>query len=127
MKMHSYFTAIPDNVKLMHWLPQNDLLGHRKTKLFITHCGNNGLHEAMYHGVPIIGFPFFGDQVYNRFLVESHGFGIGMDITSFTTAQLVQNIRKMLTNGTYSETMRRMSAILHDQPMSGSDTVCHWI
>ena len=33
---------VPDNVKIMRWLPQHDLLAQEKTKLFITHCGNSG-------------------------------------------------------------------------------------
>ena len=45
---------IPDNVMLYDWLPQNDLLGHRNTKLFITHCGRNGQFESMYHAVPMV-------------------------------------------------------------------------
>ena len=56
---------IPDNVKIVPWLPQNDLLGHPNTRLFITHCGVNGQHEAIYHGVPMIGFPIFSEQMYN--------------------------------------------------------------
>ena len=32
----------PSNVKFLSWLPQNDLLAHNKTKLFITHGGANG-------------------------------------------------------------------------------------
>ena len=51
------FDKMPDNVKPMGWLPQNDVLAHPNTKLFITHCGNNGQYEAVYHGVPMIGFP----------------------------------------------------------------------
>ena len=27
------------NTKIMEWIPQNDLIGHPKTKLFITHGG----------------------------------------------------------------------------------------
>ena len=33
---------VPTNVKLLLWLPQLDLLAHKNTKLFITHCGNMG-------------------------------------------------------------------------------------
>ena len=50
-------TVLPDNVMALEWLPQNELLAHPKTKLFITHCGNNGQFEALYHAVPMIGFP----------------------------------------------------------------------
>ncbi len=30
---------VPKNVMAVDWLPQNDLLGHNKTKLFVTHAG----------------------------------------------------------------------------------------
>jgi len=43
--------TLSDNVLAVQWLPQNDVLAHPKTKLFITHCGNNGQFEAMYYKV----------------------------------------------------------------------------
>jgi glucuronosyltransferase len=46
---------IPNNVLIADWLPQNDLLAHPAVKLFITHGGNNGQYEAIYHEVPMIG------------------------------------------------------------------------
>ena len=58
-------TTLDGNLFLMPWLPQNDLLEHNKTRLFISHCGNNGQFEALYHAVPIICLPVFGDQLYN--------------------------------------------------------------
>ena len=34
-----YINDSSSNVLRRQWIPQNDLLGHPKTKLFITHCG----------------------------------------------------------------------------------------
>lgn len=53
----------PENVMVQKWLPQNDILAHRNVKLFIQHGGVFGMQEAIYHAVPMLIFPFFGDQV----------------------------------------------------------------
>lgn len=42
---------LPKNVKLSKWLPQQDLLGHKDIKMFITHCGGGSTEESIYHGV----------------------------------------------------------------------------
>ena len=57
--------TVPKNVHIRSWLPQNDVLGHPNTRLFITHCGNGGQYEAVYHGVPMLGFPLFAEQHVN--------------------------------------------------------------
>ena len=54
---------VPNNVLLKPFLPQQDILAHKNTKLFITHCGMHGVMEAIYHAVPMVGMPVFIDQV----------------------------------------------------------------
>ena len=50
---------MPSNVKFMSWLPQNDLLAHNKTKLFITHGGMNGKVEFSHiHPVKMYFYNF---------------------------------------------------------------------
>lgn len=49
--------AVAHNVKLVKWMPQNDLLGHEKIKVFVTHGGRNSIEESAYHGVPLLGNP----------------------------------------------------------------------
>lgn len=54
--------SLGNNTLLVDWMPQNDLLGHTKTKVFVAHGGTNGVQEAIYHGVPILGLPLIFDQ-----------------------------------------------------------------
>jgi UDP:flavonoid glycosyltransferase YjiC (YdhE family) len=49
---------IPDNVMVVDWMPQNDLLGHVGIRAFVTHGGRNSLEEAAFHGVPLVGTNF---------------------------------------------------------------------
>jgi UDP:flavonoid glycosyltransferase YjiC (YdhE family) len=52
----------PDNVMLIKFLKQNDVLAHSGIKLFISHCGLMSTQESLWHGKPLIGVPLYGDQ-----------------------------------------------------------------
>lgn len=54
-----------DENKLMvrKWLPQDDILAHENVKLFVTHGGLLSCTESILRGKPILGIPFFGDQM----------------------------------------------------------------
>ncbi|XP_056880642.1 UDP-glucuronosyltransferase 2A2-like [Takifugu flavidus] len=71
--------TLGNNTLLVDWMPQNDLLGHPKTKLFVAHGGTNGVQEALYHGVPIIGLPLIFDQPDNVHRLEVRGAGKVLD------------------------------------------------
>ena len=63
LNKHQDMRDLPSRIKTTGWIPQNDLLGHKNVKGFLTHGGTNGQYESLYHGVPMITFPLFGDQV----------------------------------------------------------------
>jgi len=118
---------VPQNVKVSPWLPQNDILGHPKTKLFITHCGMNGLHETLYNGVPVIGFPLYAEQHMNCHRVHKKGFGLEMKVQDFTSEQLFLNIQEVLNNPKYRSTIGKASEVFRDQPMNARERGAFWI
>ncbi|XP_029365631.1 UDP-glucuronosyltransferase 2A1-like [Echeneis naucrates] len=115
------------NTKIYDWIPQNDLLGHPKTRAFITHGGTNGIYEAIYHGVPMVGIPMFADQPDNLVHVKAKGAAVIMELNFMTTEDLRDAINTVITNKTYKESALRLSMIHHDRPMPPLDEAIFWI
>ncbi|XP_048587310.1 UDP-glucuronosyltransferase 2A1 isoform X2 [Nematostella vectensis] len=101
--------SVPPNVRAVKWLPQNDVLGHSKTKLFITHAGANGLAESAYHGVPMICVPIFGDQFDNSQLAKDIGIAEMIKVNDMTADQFVSTLQRVLTQGRFKESSARIS------------------
>lgn len=79
-------------------MPQNDILGHPKTCLFIGHAGLNGMFEAIYHGLPMILSPFFGDIFDNARTAKDAGFAEVLAVKKATAEELVSVVHKVLTD-----------------------------
>lgn len=116
-----------DNILMMKWLPQNDLLAQKNIRLFISHCGLGAIGEAKFHGVPILAIPIYGDQLANARATVDDGWAIQLDFDSFTEADLSNAIDEMLTNRTYTENVRRMSQLYRDRPQLPLETAIYWI
>uniref|UniRef100_F7DLX7 UDP-glucuronosyltransferase n=1 Tax=Ornithorhynchus anatinus TaxID=9258 RepID=F7DLX7_ORNAN len=115
------------NTKLYDWIPQNDLLGHPKTKAFITHGGTNGIYEAIYHGVPMVGIPMFADQPDNIAHMKAKGAAAEVDFSSMTTDDLLGALDAVINEASYKESALRLSRIHHDQPTKPLDRAVFWI
>lgn len=112
---HSNSSYSRSNVLLTKWLPQNDLLGHPNTKLFITHCGNSGQYESLYNAVPMIGFPVFADQFFNCHRLLIKGFGLSMDTHKYSVDELVRNIEEVIENPKYKKNIAKVSEMFRSQ------------
>ncbi|XP_047665221.1 UDP-glucuronosyltransferase 2A2-like isoform X1 [Tachysurus fulvidraco] len=119
--------TLAPNTRLYDWIPQNDLLGHPKTKAFITHGGTNGIYEAIYHGVPMVGLPLFADQPDNLNHMKTKGPAVMLDFNKMRTEDLKQALDDVINNTFYKESMMRLSRIHHDQPMKPLDQAVYWI
>ncbi|XP_069711576.1 UDP-glucuronosyltransferase 2A1-like isoform X2 [Phaenicophaeus curvirostris] len=115
------------NTRIYDWIPQNDLLGHPLTKAFITHGGTNGIYEAIYHGIPMVGMPMFADQFDNVAHMRAKGAAVELDFSTLKTQDLVDALNTIINNSTYKENALRLSKIHHDQPIKPLDRAVFWI
>ncbi|XP_037685835.1 UDP-glucuronosyltransferase 2B17-like isoform X2 [Choloepus didactylus] len=115
------------NTRLFKWIPQNDLLGHPKTKAFITHGGTNGMYEAIYHGIPMVGIPLFWDQFHNIAHMKFKGAAVSLDFVTLTSTDLLNALKTVINDPVYKENAMKLSRIHHDQPMKPLDRVVFWI
>lgn len=72
-------------------------VAHPNTKAFISHGGMLSLTESVYRGVPIISFPFYGDQMLNSRNLERQEIGITLDFKTFDEEELTGAIIKILS------------------------------
>ncbi|XP_074003244.1 UDP-glucuronosyltransferase 2A2-like isoform X1 [Numenius arquata] len=119
--------TLGSNTRIYDWIPQNDLLGHPLTKAFITHGGTNGIYEAIYHGIPMVGIPLFADQYDNIAHMRAKGAAVGLDFSTLKTQDIVDALNTVINNSTYKENALRLSKIHHDQPVKPLDRAVFWI
>ena len=124
---HSQPKTIPANIKLLDWLPQQDLLSHPQTKLFVTHCGANGQFEALYHSVPMMGIPLFAEQHYNAKRAEYHGFGMTINIHDFTIDHVTNSIDHIINTRSYHDNINKASRIFRAAQMTPQEKATWWI
>ncbi len=77
--------------------------------LFITHQGINSTHEAIFNCVPMLSYPFFGDQP--SLAAKCEQFGLSIRLSDFPRAPLTgERVRACIDEATRRE--RRMHASL---------------
>ena len=126
LKNESHCTNVK-NVKIMDWIPQNDLLAHERVHLFITHGGFNSMVETVYHSKPVLIMPIAFDQINIAAFVVNKGMGIRMYFHQFTISGFINNIEKVLADQKYKQNMQKASAIMRDQPNTGAEKASYLI
>ncbi|XP_041857089.1 UDP-glucuronosyltransferase-like [Melanotaenia boesemani] len=117
---------VPKNVRVMKWLPQNDLLAHPNAKVFITHGGTHGIFESICNAVPMLMFPLFGDQRDNVNRMVARGVAEKLSIYDMTNETLVAALRKIIQDKSYKDRMMTMSQTHLDLPVQPVDLAVFW-
>ena len=80
---------LPQSVRIERWVPsQLGVLGHPNVRAFVSHCGVNSVHEAMWTGTPLIGMPLFAAQGDMAWRVHDAGVGSRVDKHRFKPEEL---------------------------------------
>lgn len=102
---NEFFEEIKDRGFLASWCPQKEVLAHSSVGVFLTHCGWNSIMETVCAGVPVICWPFFGDQQMNcRFACTT--WEIGVEVDSDVKRDEVADLVKEMMEGKKGEKMR---------------------
>ncbi|CAL8107615.1 unnamed protein product [Orchesella dallaii] len=117
----------PPNVLIRKWLPQQDILGHPNVKLFMTHGGLLSTQESVYHGVPLLGFPMFGDQDMNIKQAETAGYAKFFEILELSEEKLENAINEMINNAKYSVKAKELSKLVRDVPQTPLEKAVYWV
>ncbi|CAL4098475.1 unnamed protein product, partial [Meganyctiphanes norvegica] len=118
---------LPSNIRISKWLPQQDILGHPKLELFMTHGGLHSTQEAFYNGVHVLGFPVFADQSMNMAAIEKQGWDRVINWKGLTEDHLREALLDIINNPRYRVEAQRQQRIARDQLISPQDTVNYWV
>ncbi|XP_063919413.1 UDP-glycosyltransferase UGT5-like [Zophobas morio] len=124
---HDKISHISKNVHIRKWVPQNDILAHKNTVLFITHGGLLSSHEIVYNGVPVIGIPFFLDQLQNIGNFVAKGIGLKLEFEDITEDNFYNVIQEVLNNKSYSEKVKNLSVLYKHRINTPLETVVYWM
>ncbi|GAB1299240.1 UDP-glucuronosyltransferase 3A2 [Apodemus speciosus] len=119
--------TLAPNVKIMDWLPQTDLLAHPSIRLFVTHGGMNSVNEAIQHGVPMVGIPFFGDQPENMVRVEAKNIGVSVQLQTLKAEMFALTMKEVIEDKRYKSAAMAAKIIRHSHPLTPAQRLVDWI
>lgn len=72
------------------WAPQVEVLAHKATGAFVSHCGWNSILESLWYGVPIATWPIYAEQQINAFeMVRDLGLAVELRLDYRVGGELV--------------------------------------
>ncbi|KAK2194126.1 hypothetical protein NP493_2g10042 [Ridgeia piscesae] len=106
--------SLGTNTLRVDWLPQNDLLRHASTRLFVSHCGLSSIMEAALNAVPVVAMPICTDGFQNARKLRRVGMAFMLDFKTLTEDSLENAIWEVLKDPRYKRNASRVAALLND-------------
>ncbi|KAL6845108.1 hypothetical protein ACP4OV_024603 [Aristida adscensionis] len=97
------------------WAPQVEVLRHRATGAFVTHCGWNSTLEGITAGLPLLCWPLYAEQRMNKmFIVEEMKLGLEMKgyNKELVTAEEVETNVRWVIESEGSQSLRERVALV---------------
>ncbi|KAL5698516.1 hydroquinone glucosyltransferase [Ranunculus cassubicifolius] len=111
------------------WAPQVDVLAHKATGAFVSHCGWNSTLESIWFRVPLLTWPLDAEQKMNAFqLVKDLGLGVQLKAVEkdFVMADDIEKSVRLIMEGESDlirSNMKEMSEKCRKSLMEGGSSL----
>ena len=97
------------------WVPQRAVLAHPSVCLFLSHCGASSTAETVFHGVPVLAMPGYGDQLGHSMRLEAAGAGLRLDKHRFSAQDVEICITRIAKEeaASFARNVLRLRRIAH--------------
>ncbi|KAI3972992.1 hypothetical protein MKX01_019650 [Papaver californicum] len=100
------------------WAPQLEILSHKSTGAFLSHCGWNSVLESLSQGVPIIGWPMGAEQAFNSKMMGEE-MGVSVQLANGNEGQVlsddVQKVIEEVMNSSKGKEMRKKATMIAEK------------
>jgi glucuronosyltransferase len=119
--------SLGNNTLAVDWLPQNDLLGHASTRLFVSHCGLSSSMEAAYNAIPVVAMPICTDGFQNARKLSRAGMAVILEFQTLTEDSLEHAIWEVLNDPRYKRNASRVATLLDDTMVPPRDKFLYYV
>eukprot|EP00756_Hemistasia_phaeocysticola_P045397 Hpha_TRINITY_DN19153_c0_g1::TRINITY_DN19153_c0_g1_i1::g.94817::m.94817/K00699/UGT; glucuronosyltransferase len=120
-KYMPFAASLPDNIMLVDYVPQLQVLNHSSIRTFVTHCGYSSVQESVWFGVPMVGMAGMleSDQPTICSTLRDYGLGLRLvrGLDEFTPDSVAATVSRVLldSQGAFKKEVERWRKRFHFQ------------